>query len=237
MDIKQFVWEAVDSNSWLLTEGEHGLLIDAVDSNELYTSISELESLTIILTHSHFDHIVGLNQIRELKPDTTVIATELCSNNIGNKHRNMSSTADAFMTFYHEGENKDYKILPIICEPADRTFDNAYTFDWCGHEVNIMAVHGHSDDGLIVEMDNRILFSGDTLLSIPTVTRFPRGNSKRFWLEDMQMLMDMEHIEYVYPGHGQKGNIGEMLKANKIPERYSGVNGVAKIFDNLVDKK
>ena len=86
MDIKQFVWEAVDSNSWLLTEGGHGLLIDAVDSNELYTLISELESLTIILTHSHFDHIVGLNRIRDLKPDTTVIATELCSNNIGNKY-------------------------------------------------------------------------------------------------------------------------------------------------------
>ena len=219
MNINQFVWKAVDSNSWLLSEGEHGLLIDAVDSNELFNSISELKSLTIILTHSHFDHIVGLNRIRELKPDTKVISTKLCGDSIGNKHRNMSSTADAFMTFYHKGENKNYKISSFVCDSSNITFEDEFTFGWYGHRVELIAVHGHSDDSLIAEVDNKLLFTGDTLLSVPTITRFPRGNSERFWLEDVPMLKNKENIEFVYPGHGQMGNLYEMLKGNKMPRR------------------
>ncbi len=221
MDINQFVWDAVDSNSWLITEGEHGLLIDVVDSNELFKSIIELKSLTIILTHSHFDHIVGLDRIREIKTDTAVISTKICSDSIGNKHRNMSSAADAFMTFYHKGENKNYKIDPFICDPSSITFEDEFTFGWYGHHVDLMAVHGHSDDSLLVEVDNKLLFTGDTLLSVPTITRFPRGNSERFWLEDIPILKAKDNIELVYPGHGQMGKLYEMLKVNKIPRRLN----------------
>ena len=59
MEIRQFIWDVVDSNSWLITEGNNGLLIDAIDSKELYQEIMRLDYLTIILTHSHFDHIYG----------------------------------------------------------------------------------------------------------------------------------------------------------------------------------
>lgn len=216
MDIKQFVWEAVDSNSWLLTEGEHGLLIDAVDSNELFNSISELKSLTVILTHSHFDHIIGLNRIREMKPETTVISTPNCSDNIGNKHRNMSSIADAFIAFYHNGDKKDYKISPFACESTTVTFESKYDFCWCKHKVKLDAVHGHSNDGLVAVIDNKKLFSGDTLLSMPTVTRFPGGDSRKFRLEDVGLLESMSNIEIVYPGHGNPGKKDDMMRINNI---------------------
>ena len=181
MEIKQFVWDVVDSNSWLLTEGNHGLLFDAVDIENLYRFIDGLEDLTIILTHSHFDHIVGLNRLRELRSGITVIATSLCSENLESVHKNMSSTAEAFMAFYHDGENRNYKIEPFICEAADKTFKDRYMFEWYEHKINLAAVHGHSADGLIAVVDEKLMFSGDTLLSIPTVTRFPSGSSKRFW--------------------------------------------------------
>lgn len=104
MEIKQYVWDVVDSNSWLITEGTSGLLIDAVDSRQLYERLETLDDLTVILTHSHFDHIVGLNRIRELKPQAKVIATKKCSEYVGNIYRNMSSSATAFMKFYEQGK-------------------------------------------------------------------------------------------------------------------------------------
>ncbi len=132
----------------------------------------------------------------------------------------MSSSATAFMKFYEAGKKSDIEIKPIICEPSDRIFENELTLSWCGHSINLVAVHGHSDDGLLGIVDGNGLFSGDTLLHIPTVTRFPSGSSKRFWLEDIPMLEGLKGIENVYPGHGTIGKLEDMLAVNKIPERY-----------------
>lgn len=69
-------------------------------------------------------------------------------------------------------------------------------------------------------MDDRLLFSGDTLLSIPTVTRLRTGSTRLFWEEDIPMLKGLKDIELVYAGHGQTGKIEEMIKINKMPKRY-----------------
>lgn len=213
MEVKQYIWEVVDSNSWLILEDDNGLLIDVVDNQELFETAKRLKSLTVILTHSHFDHIIGLNWIRKLKPGLKVIATRLCSENIGNIYRNMSSTATAFVAFYEEGRKKGVQIEPFSCAPADQIFEEKTESVWQGHHIRLFAVHGHSDDGLIVVLDERYLFSGDTLLPIPTVTRFRGGNTKRFWEEDIPVLQNLG-IEDVYPGHGKAGKMIEMIKSN-----------------------
>lgn len=220
MEIKQFVWDVVDSNSWLILEEAHGLLFDAVDNTDLYVAIEKLVDLTVVLTHSHFDHIIGLNRVREIRSDAMVISTERCSEYLGNIYRNMSSSATAFMKFYEAGKKSNIEIEPIICEPSDRTFENELELSWCGHIINLIAVHGHSDDGAIGIVDGKYLFSGDTLLHVPTVTRFPSGNSKRFWLEDIPVLEGLKGIETVYPGHGANGKREDMLAVNKMPEKY-----------------
>lgn len=197
----------MDSNSWLILEEPHGLLIDAVDSEELYEAIEHLASLSIILTHSHFDHIIGLNKIRSLRSDCTVIATKLCSENIGNIYRNLSSTATAFMAFYEQGKKRNIEIEPFTCEPAQVTFDafddREMSLDWHGYKVELKAVYGHSNDGLLAVIDGKLLFSGDTLLAIPTVTRLPGGSTKRFKEEDMPLLKNSFSNGVIYPGHGE----------------------------------
>lgn len=212
MEIKQFAWDVVDSNSWLVVEDGHGLLVDAVDSQELYEEIAGLKDLIIVLTHCHFDHIVGLNRIRELRPDVKVISTEKCSEYLGNIHRNMSATATMFVSFYDGDDKRNIEIEPFTCEKADETFEEKKEFELYRHKIVLEAVYGHGDDGLLVIMDNEYLFSGDTLLGIPTVTRFPRGSTKRFREEDIPLLKELaETVNVVYPGHGSIGKIEDML--------------------------
>lgn len=213
MEIKQFIWNVVDSNSFLIVEGNNGLLIDVIDNFELTEALSTLENLTVILTHSHFDHTIGLNRIRKIKTGIKVISTKRCSENIGNKYRNMSSSATAFITFYNGSK---IEIEPFICTPADVEFEEKYSFVWHGHGMELIAVHGHSNDSLIAIFDDRYLFSGDTLLNTPTVTRLPGGSTKRFWTEDIPMLKGLEDIQFVYPGHGETGRLTDMLTINEL---------------------
>jgi len=214
LEIKQYIWDVVDSNSWLITEGDHGLLIDAVENDDLFRELVRLGDLHIVLTHSHFDHIIGLNRIREIKSDVTVTCTEKCSEYLGNIYRNMSATATVFMEFYNNGTNKGITIPPFVCKKAEEIFADKALISWYGHDLELRAVHGHSNDGLIAILDDTILFSGDSVLHIPTVTRFPTGSEKRFRFEDMPMLEEMRQIEMVYPGHGSTGNLNIMLMAN-----------------------
>ena len=76
----------------------------------------------------------------------------------------------------------------------------------------------------IAVLDEKYLFSGDTLLPIPTVTRFRGGSTKRFWEEDMPRLREMRNIETVFPGHGMRGKLGEMVGVNEAARKYRGYN-------------
>ena len=215
MEIKQFVWDIVNSNSWLMVDGNCGLLIDVVNSACLFETIVDLDELTIILTHSHFDHIVGLNQIRKIKQNITVISTQKCSENIENKYRNMSASATAFMTFYNKSGTE---IEPFICRPAEITFENEKKFLWRDYKIKLESFFSHSNDSLVATIDDKFLFSGDTILSIPTVTRFPGGSTAKFWEEDIPRFQKM-NVETVFPGHGAPGNLTDMIKINIHPEK------------------
>lgn len=221
MEIEQYIWGIIDSNSWLTVEEGNGLLIDVVDSEELYETVQSLRSLTVILTHAHFDHIAGLNKLRELKPDTKVFCTQKCNEYLGSIYRNMSATATAFMKFYKGGNKGDIVIDPFTCDAADVTFLHQMEFRWCGHDIRLEAFYGHSNDSLIAVMDGKYMFSGDTILPIPTATRFPCGSTKRFWQEDIPRLKTL-NIDMVYPGHGCSRRLEDMIAMNKMPERYRG---------------
>lgn len=219
MQIRQFTWDVVDSNSWLAIEGERGLLIDAVDSGELYEAAARLDSLTIIITHCHFDHIVGLNKLRELQLENRVISTALCSQYMGDARKNTSNTATVYLSFYRHGEKANMKIEPFVCKPSEKTFTADTEFEWCGHSICLSAVHGHSADSLIAVLDNKYLFSGDTLLPIQTVAKRPSGSIECFWKEDVPKLRKLR-ADIVYPGHGAPGKKEDMLAVNVMPEKY-----------------
>ena len=73
-------------------------------------------------------------------------------------------------------------------------------FEWQGHKIELNAVYGHSNDGLIVIVDDKYMFSGDTVLATPTITRFPGGSTKRYHDEDIPLIRSRQ-VDIIYPGH------------------------------------
>lgn len=231
MVIKLYTWDIVNTNSWLIEDNGRGLLFDAVFNDTLFDEVRKLEHLTVVLTHCHFDHICGLNFLRKTNPNIKVIATSICSESIGSEQKNLSSIADAFMAFYlkNDIENMDageYRqklesVEGFTCEPADETFDNELEFNWEGHSVELSHYRGHSPDSLIALLDGKYMFSGDTILGIPTATRLPKGSTSKFWNDDIPRLKKLvPFIEQVFPGHGDSGKLGDMIELNERARNY-----------------
>jgi len=121
------------------------------------------------------------------------------------------------MAFHeHRDEIRD-EIEPFACQPADITFEGELQMEWKGMSVYLTEFSGHSSDSLCILIDDKYLFSGDTILPIPTVTRLPGGSTKAFWQEDVPKLQAMQRtVCMVFPGHGLPGKLGEMLAVNKL---------------------
>ena len=231
MKIETYTWKIVDVNSYLIKEGDKAILIDAVESDSLFEAVRDIKELTVILTHCHYDHIAGLNHLREIKPDVKVCATATCSEYIGDPNRNLSSISKEFMSFYLkqdidtmedcEVKRKIDSITGFSCEPCDITFENDMTLEFEGHSIRLTRYYGHSSDSLIAVLDDKIMFSGDTILGIPTATRFPKGSTRKFWNEDIPRLTELaDKIDIVYPGHGKPGMLIDFININERPERY-----------------
>ncbi|MFV0555658.1 MAG: MBL fold metallo-hydrolase, partial [Lactovum sp.] len=71
MEIKTFINQIADENSYLLTsDSGHQLLIDPGSDLDYLLEITDLKA--VLLTHAHFDHILGLNILLEKYPQLAV---------------------------------------------------------------------------------------------------------------------------------------------------------------------
>ena len=62
-----FQWSYIDTNMYVFIENGSGLIIDPVWTSEIEQFLMErtITDIIVILTHEHFDHINGLNWLRE----------------------------------------------------------------------------------------------------------------------------------------------------------------------------
>ena len=88
--ITTYTWDLVDVNSYLISVEDKAVLIDAVENESLFEAVMRYKELTVVLTHCHYDHIAGLNKLRELRPDVKVCSTSVCSEYVGDPNRNLS---------------------------------------------------------------------------------------------------------------------------------------------------
>ena len=199
IEVKQFIWDYIDSNMYVIRHGTSALIIDPIECEEAELMLCDLNKIIILLTHEHFDHICGLNQIRK-SFGCKVIAQAECSKNIQNSKKNLSAYANTLMCL--TGESHKKPVSPFICESADLTFNDNFSFEWEGNTVCIFSTPGHSPGSACISIKN-MLFSGDTILQSKPIYRLPGGDRAKYksiTIPKIHEILNRETI--VYPGHG-----------------------------------
>ena len=200
IEVRRFTWDYLDSNMYVLIAEGQALVIDPIDNQEAFDCIRSFQEITVLLTHEHFDHISGLNQIR-LEHKCIVIAQEECSERIQNSKTNFSAIAETMLEL--SGKKRDKRIRPFICERADITFEDKYMLKWAGEDITLFSTPGHSPGSCCIWIGT-MLFTGDTVLESGPMLHFPGGNSKIYVDKTLPVVKSLLRlVDRVYPGHGK----------------------------------
>ena len=203
MLVDNIVFGFLDTNTYLLEEDMHLLIIDPADHTVVLEKCRNAATVTVLLTHEHFDHISGLNRIRALCASSCqVIAGGTCSERIQGTKANLSAYADVLAEL--GGKQIPEHWSPFTCKAADITFENQHAFRWMGHAVELFSTPGHSAGSCCLVVDD-LLFVGDTVLENNLMVKFP-GSSKKLYRSVTAPLLEKllvgNRVSCVYPGHG-----------------------------------
>lgn len=189
LKVTQITFPGFTANCYFVfdEEAKEGFLIDpgayGIRQSE-YIKSQGIEKLSyILLTHGHFDHIMGVRQFKE---------------NLGGKIVIHEKDADCLSS-----PLKSLAITHGLNFPktqADITVKDGDTLSFAGREIEVIHTPGHTKGSVCYKL-GELLFTGDTLFK-GTVGRtdFPGGSFSEI-KESMQRLKALESDYKVYPGH------------------------------------
>lgn len=208
--VERFVNTPVPSNTYLLIDGEHCMVIDPGSKEQTdVRDYIEAHSLTldyITLTHEHFDHCWGVNFLKELYPDVKVVATRLCAEWV------MKPWNYFNQMYYNSDEMYQIPKVDILVEDTDGTIV------WEGTPIRFIPTSGHTDKGMCIEIGG-CLFTGDTILyQTKPFLKKKYGASK----EELKKSIERVYEDYsgetkVYPGHGE---VFELRETEEFYKQY-----------------
>jgi len=154
----------------------------------------------IILTHEHFDHCWGVNNL-VAKYGVPVICSELCAENIKHSDKNCSA-------FYEDDNSFEVKCETITVESLD------YKMNFNGHRITFHHTPGHTDASISLIVD-RYLFTGDTLIhNTRTFTKFPTGSVQKL-KQSIELYKTMPKGLIVMSGHGEEFELGKEIQQDE----------------------
>lgn len=198
MKIEKFVLGPVGTNCYIVSneETKECFVIDmAACPPELISHIKNagLTVKAVLLTHGHFDHIMGLDRFLRVFP-VPVYACEAEKELLENAQLNASaSMLGQPYTFFDAQYLSSRQNLKIA-----------------GAVIQVIATPGHTAGGCCYHMpEENVLFSGDTLFhSSVGRTDLPTGSMGQLVNSVREKLLVLPEETKVYPGHMEETTIG-----------------------------
>ncbi len=196
MIVERVINSVFTSNTYILHE-EGGLdywLVDIGDVEPVSALLPEGARLRgLLLTHTHYDHMYGINRLVSLFPDCVVYTSEhgregLYSDKLNNSRYHYDKLIYARednVRVLHEGD-----LVPL----------------WAGCEAEVFETPGHDWSCLVYRIGSRV-FSGDSFIpGIKVKATFPKSD-KTEAAESEQRIRELASGLTVCPGHGESSMI------------------------------
>lgn len=164
-----------------ITYSVGSVVIDPGDSKNFTSNIK-----AVLLTHAHFDHIYGLNDLIGVNPNVKVYTNAIGKEMLLNAKKNLS--------FYHETPFvfNNPKAIIIVDDGSDVQIDDLI--------VKAIFTPGHNPS-CITWVIGDCVFSGDSFIpGVKTVTNLPKSDKKQAEKSE-ELIMKLAQGCQLYPGH------------------------------------
>ena len=202
MNIESAVVGMIGTNFYVVTDPATGESL-AIDTGADYAELQHLldgkKIRYILLTHGHYDHILGTPEARRQTGAQVVISRQ-----------DAPCLAD-------EMRSRAGLHFPKAQEPMqpDVIVQDGDTLPFGNTQIRVLATPGHTPGSVCYLFPaERLLFSGDTLFyrNIGR-TDFPNG-SEADMARSLRRLRDLDGDYAVYPGHGMMTTLAEERRYN-----------------------
>ncbi|ODA11530.1 MULTISPECIES: MBL fold metallo-hydrolase [Paenibacillus] len=197
LSIRSFNLGPLQTNAYLLQgdDPQRAVIIDpGMNPGPLLRAIEPLTIEAILLTHAHFDHIGGVEEIRNSK-GCPVYLHALEQDWLTSPKLNGS-------LMWPEASP------PISTEPAEYDLAEGQQLNLIGHTFRVFHTPGHSP-GSVSFLCGKDLFSGDVLFRQGVGRTDLTGGRERDLYDSIQnKLFPLGDDVTVYSGHGPKTSIG-----------------------------
>ena len=188
MNISQHINFIFNSNTYLIKDKSYDYcwLIDIGDTDYLIDNSLNING--IFLTHSHFDHIYGINKIIEKFPDCIIYTSKSGNEALYSDKLNLSKYHESPLIFNGNNvkiinENDKIEIFPNI-------------------SLEVIETPGHCPSCLTYYTD-KYIFTGDSYIpGINLVTNLPKGNKIQAQ-ESLEKIKELAKNRIICPGHGE----------------------------------
>lgn len=181
-----------NTNCYVVTdENADAVVIDPCDNGRQIAEFVKSQGKTvstIFITHAHFDHIAGLNDLCSNVKNIKVYVHADDADALYNDRKNLSSTM--FGTpFCFEGD-------VVKVNQDDKIRVGSMQFE-------VLSTPGHTEGSCCyVNVSERVMFCGDTLfMNSCGRTDLPGGNTAKL-VKSLQKIKELEGDYKVYCGHG-----------------------------------
>ena len=206
MLINTYVAGPVQANNYLVVDevSKEAILIDCSDYVAEIIDYVKENNLTvkyILLTHGHFDHVLGINRMNEVLGAKVYVHE-------GDKEQVVNTRAVMTMFGLPTEGVENPKITATLSDAGELTLGNQV--------IKVIETPGHTPGGVCYLIGD-CLFSGDTLFH-GTIGRtdLPGGSFQQIKHSVKDVLFALDENIKVYPGHGEPTSIGYEKKFNDI---------------------
>ena len=193
----------LQTNCYLLfnEQTNEALVIDpGMQAESILADLQGWMVQAILLTHAHFDHIGGVQLLRE-QFNCPVYLHEVEQSWLLDPMKNGSGRWPELGGAF-------------TCDPAEKELTHGQELELIGETFEVRHTPGHSP-GSVSFVIGQVVFCGDALFyrSIGR-TDLPGGNFATLSASIHEQLFTLDEATIAFPGHGQATNIGDEKRLN-----------------------